>query len=201
VASVRAAHRSRELLDLALRRNVDLENLAYYDELTALPNRRGSMRQLEVLLSRARRHGLSLAVMVIDADHFKNVNDNYGHAAGDAVLCALGQRLRKRVRSEDIVGRWGGEEFVVALPDTTAEGALALAEQLRRSIARRPLDIGERAVRLTISIGVAAHDGEESLTALLDRADRALYAAKAGGRDRATLDAQPAPAPGTSGPG
>jgi len=187
IARVRVAYRSRQLLDLALRRYSDLEDLAYRDELTELPNRRGAARQIDVLVSRARRHGHQLALLMIDADRFKSVNDRHGHHVGDVVLRELAARLRERVRREDVVGRWGGEEFVVALPETTPDGAAAVAESLREAIAAAPVDAGESVLDVTVSIGVAAWTGQE-LDDLVRRADRALYAAKAAGRDRVMLE-------------
>jgi diguanylate cyclase (GGDEF)-like protein len=187
IARVRVAYRSRQLLDLALRRYADLEDLAYRDELTELPNRRGATRQLDVLLSRARRHGHQLALLLIDADRFKAVNDEHGHAVGDVVLRELAARLRERVRREDVVGRWGGEEFVVALPETTPDGAAAVAESLRAAIAGAPIEAGGVALPVTVSIGVAAWTGQHG-DDLIARADQALYAAKAAGRDRVAVE-------------
>jgi diguanylate cyclase (GGDEF)-like protein len=187
IARVRVAYRSRQLLELALRRHADLEELAYRDELTELPNRRGTSRQIDVLISRARRHGHQLALLLIDADRFKAVNDVHGHAAGDVVLREIAHRLRERVRAEDLVGRWGGEEFVVALPETTPCGAAAVAESLRSAIAESAIDAGDAALHVTVSIGVAAWTGE-ALEDLVDRADQALYAAKTAGRDRVVVE-------------
>jgi diguanylate cyclase (GGDEF)-like protein len=187
IARVRVAYRSRQLLDLALRRYSDLEELAYRDELTELPNRRGASRQIDVLISRARRHGHQLALLLIDADRFKRINDDHGHAAGDLVLREIAHRLRERVRREDVVGRWGGEEFVVALPETTPDGAAAVAESLRQAIAGTAIDAGDVVLRVTVSIGVAAWTGQD-LGELVDRSDHALYAAKAAGRDRVEAD-------------
>jgi two-component system cell cycle response regulator len=187
IARVRVAYRSRQLLDLALRRYSDLEDLAYRDELTELPNRRGAARQIDVLVSRARRHGHQLALLMIDADRFKAVNDEHGHAVGDVVLRELAARLRERVRREDVVGRWGGEEFVVALPETTPDAAAAVAESLRSAIASRPVAAHDVVLDATVSIGVAAWTGQE-LDELVQCADRALYAAKAAGRDRVVLE-------------
>jgi two-component system cell cycle response regulator len=187
IARVRGAFRSRQLLDLALRRFSDLEDLAYRDELTELPNRRGVTRQIEVLISRARRHGHQLALLLIDADHFKAVNDDHGHATGDLVLRELSHRLRERVRREDLVGRWGGEEFVVALPETTPDAAAAVAEALRSAVSAEPIAGSDAPLTVTVSIGVAGWVGEE-IDHLVDRADRALYAAKAAGRDRVVVE-------------
>jgi two-component system, cell cycle response regulator len=187
IARVRVAYRSRQLLDLALRRYSDLEDLAYRDELTELPNRRGASRQIDVLLSRARRHGHQLALLLVDADRFKAVNDEHGHAVGDVVLRELAARLRERVRREDIVGRWGGEEFVVALPETTPDGAAAVAESLRAHVSGTPILTEAGSLDITISIGVAAWAGQD-LEDLVSGADRALYAAKAAGRNRVILE-------------
>jgi two-component system cell cycle response regulator len=187
IARVRVAYRSRQLLDLALRRYSDLEDLAYRDELTELPNRRGASRQLDVLISRSRRHGHQLALLLIDADRFKSVNDEHGHAVGDVVLREISARLRERVRREDVVGRWGGEEFVVALPETTPDGAAAVAESLREAISATPISADDLTLPITVSIGVAAWTGQD-LDDLVDRSDQALYAAKAAGRDRVVLE-------------
>jgi len=187
IARVRVAYRSHQLLDLALRRYSDLEDLAYRDELTELPNRRGTTRQIDVLISRARRHGHHLALLLIDADRFKVVNDEHGHAVGDVVLRELAARLRERVRREDVVGRWGGEEFVVVLPETTPDGAAAVAESLRAGVSGAPIDADGASLDITISIGVAAWTGQE-LDDLVSCADRALYTAKAAGRDRVVLE-------------
>jgi two-component system, cell cycle response regulator len=187
IARVRLAYRSRQLLDLALRRYNDLEDLAYRDELTELPNRRGASRQIDVLISRARRHGHQLALLLIDADRFKAVNDQHGHATGDVVLRELSARLRERVRREDVVGRWGGEEFVVALPETSPEGAAAVAESLRAGVAGSPVLADGLSLDVTVSIGVAAWTGHD-LDDLVARSDQALYAAKAGGRDQVVLE-------------
>jgi two-component system, cell cycle response regulator len=182
IARVRVAYRSRQMLDLALRRYSDLEDLAYRDELTELPNRRGATRQLDVLISRARRHGHQLALLLVDADRFKAINDEHGHAVGDIVLRELAARLRERVRREDVVGRWGGEEFVVALPETTPDGAVAVAESLRAAIAGTPVEADGLALPVTVSIGVAAWTGQD-LDDLVSRADTALYGAKTTGRN------------------
>jgi two-component system cell cycle response regulator len=181
-ARVRAARRGSDMHELLLTRERELERLAYYDELTGLPNRRSVVRQLEALLSRARRHGHALAVLMIDADHFKALNDRYGHAAGDAALLALADRLGERLRTEDVVGRFGGEEFVIGLPDTGAAGAAAVAEDVRAAVAERSMTIAGHALTLTVSVGWATWR-DESLEQLLALADGALYEAKATGRN------------------
>ncbi|MEA2322639.1 MAG: two-component system, cell cycle response regulator [Solirubrobacteraceae bacterium] len=182
IARVRAARRAQEMHEQLLTREHDLEELAYHDELTGLPNRRFALRQLHALLSRARRHELDLSVLLIDADRFKSFNDRHGHPAGDAVLRGLAERLCERVREEDIVARYGGEEFLVILPDTTPEGAAALAEDLRDAVAAEPFSIGRFALPVTVSVGWGAWNGED-LEQLVARADRGLYAAKEAGRN------------------
>jgi two-component system cell cycle response regulator len=166
-----------------LSREHDLETLAYHDELTGLPNRRFALRQLHALLSRARRHDQDVSVLIIDADRFKDLNDRYGHQAGDEVLRALATRLRERLREEDIVARFGGEEFLVILPDTDASGAAALAEDLRGAVAAQRFSIGRLALEMTVSAGWATWSGE-TLERFVARADRGLYSAKETGRNR-----------------
>ena len=181
-ARVRAARRGCDMQELLLTRERELERLAYYDELTGLPNRRAVLRQLEALLSRARRHDHALAVLMVDADDFKALNDSHGHAAGDAALRALADRLRDRLRAEDVVGRFGGEEFVIGLPDAGALGAAGVADDVRTAVADRPITIAGDELTLTVSVGWAAWD-DEDLEQLIARADGAMYEAKAAGRD------------------
>ncbi len=180
---VGAARRAHEMQERLLDRERDLETLAYRDELTGVANRRYALRQLDAMVSRARRHDLDLSVLLIDADRFKALNDRHGHPAGDAVLRGLADRLAQRVRREDIVARFGGEEFLVLLPETDAEGAAAVAEGVRAAVAAEPFPAGRAALRLTISAGTATWHGEDA-ERLIARADRGLYAAKDGGRDR-----------------
>jgi two-component system, cell cycle response regulator len=182
VARVHAAHRAQEMQEQLLSREHDLEAMAYYDELTGVANRRFAVRQLHALLSRARRHEHELSVILLDADRFKALNDRHGHGAGDEVLRGLAQRLRGRVREEDVVARFGGEEFLVILPDTGAEGAATAAEDLRAAVAAEPFAVGRIALPLTVSVGWATWTGED-LERFIARADRGLYAAKESGRD------------------
>jgi two-component system cell cycle response regulator len=182
VARVGAARRAAEMQQQLLSREHDLEALAYYDELTGVANRRFAVRQLHALLSRARRHDQELSVILLDADRFKALNDRHGHGAGDDVLRGLADRLRSRMREEDVVARFGGEEFLVILPDTGATGAATAAEDLREAVAAEPFDVGRFALPLTVSAGWATWGGE-SLERLIARADRGLYAAKEAGRD------------------
>jgi two-component system cell cycle response regulator len=182
VARVRAARRAHEMQQQLLSREHELEAMAYHDELTGVANRRFAVRQLHALLSRARRHDQDLSVVLLDADRFKSLNDRHGHGAGDDVLRGLADRLRSRVREEDVVARFGGEEFLVILPDTDASGAATAAEDLRAAVAAKPFAVGRFALPLTVSAGWATWRGE-SLERFVARADRGLYAAKEAGRD------------------
>jgi diguanylate cyclase (GGDEF)-like protein len=121
-------------------------------------------------------------VLLVDVDHFKTVNDTLGHRAGDAVLVALAARLRQELRTEDVLGRWGGEEFVVLLPHTDADAAVALADRLRTAVGGTPFTVDGQTLSITISVGGAsAIPGEDDLLRI---ADRELYAVKESGRDR-----------------
>ncbi|UBV41477.1 diguanylate cyclase [Deinococcus taeanensis] len=176
--------------------NVQLFELATTDDLTGLMNRRAWTGRLEETLQLGARHGHPTSVMLIDVDHFKSVNDTYGHLAGDALLRALGATLRDHVRATDLAGRYGGEELAVLLPHTEPAGARILAERLRERIAALALDWNGQHVQVTASVGLAtdlggAHSVPTS-AALLARADSALYAAKAAGRNRVLEAAGPA---------
>jgi diguanylate cyclase (GGDEF)-like protein len=182
VARVLVARRTRALRDELRRHNAELERLATTDPLTCLFNRRFMADQLDALVGRATRHGAALSTLLIDVDDFKAVNDTHGHATGDAVLREVAARIRARLRREDVCGRWGGEEFLVLLPDTAGDRAAIVAESLRAFVASKPIPAGAAEVRVKISAGVAEWSGE-SADELLRRADAALYEAKAAGRD------------------
>src|SRR5438270_3981992 len=162
-------------------------SLALTDDLTGLYNRRYVFAHLSELIVRHAEGGSQTAVMIFDIDHFKRVNDRFGHPAGDDVLRALAARAQRNVRSVDLVGRLGGEEFVVVMPETNLSGAAVVADRLRLAVCEQPFNLpanGEL-VPVTISIGVAiTATGEDTLEGLLKRADEALYAAKNGGRNR-----------------
>ena len=165
----------------------DLENLATTDGLTRLYNRRHFMERAESEFERSRRYQRELSVLLLDADHFKHINDDHGHETGDRVLRVLASTCRQSLRQLDVIGRYGGEEFVVLLPETSAALAAETAERLRREIEqlRVPAPAGE--IHVTVSIGVAtAGPATESVAALINEADRALYEAKRGGRNRVT---------------
>ncbi|MBU0689709.1 MAG: GGDEF domain-containing protein [Gammaproteobacteria bacterium] len=158
--------------------------LAMTDSLTGVPNRRALMDQGARVL--AQRSGRPMSLLMIDVDHFKRINDTYGHPAGDEVLRQAVALMAQRLRGGDVLGRYGGEEFCVIAPDTDAAGALILAEALREIIAITPLQTEAGVVAVTVSIGIAcsAGDGKSALKRLLAEADAALYQAKQAGRNR-----------------
>lgn len=168
--------------------NQELALLARTDALTGLSNRRETEAQLQWHWQRARRFGEQVAVAMLDLDHFKAINDEHGHAAGDAVLRALAAAMRETARAVDVTGRWGGEEFVVVLPHIDRDGALAFAERLRQRVAGAPVPAGDRTIACHISLGLAVLKAQDATPeAWLKRADDALYAAKAAGRNRCVL--------------
>ncbi len=166
-----------------------LENLSITDELTGIANRRHFEWRLAEEVERARRYQYPLSALMLDLDHFKRVNDTYGHQIGDIVLQQIAQRLKRVLRRTDFLARYGGEEFVVLAPQTPADRALILAERLRQVIAESPISVSpDLQLRITISIGVAvfpehAQNGNE----LVRAADEALYKAKQTGRNRVCL--------------
>jgi diguanylate cyclase (GGDEF)-like protein len=170
-----------------LERSIEvLEELVLRDPATGLYNRRALFERLAEETARASRHGEGFAVVMLDIDRFKAVNDRYGHVIGDAAIFAIAAHLGDYVRGSDLVARYGGEEFVLLLPQTGRTGAAAIAERIRNAIAAEPIPVdGEASVYLTVSAGIAAYpeDGAEG-EALLAAADKALYTAKRGGRNR-----------------
>jgi len=160
---------------------------ALTDGLTNLPNHRAVMEQFTKEIDRARRHQFPFSILFFDADHFKRVNDTYGHGAGDAVLCEIGERASRCLRSGDTLGRFGGEEFVILLFDAEASGASIVAERIRAAVAAEPMALSEVAggIAMTVSIGRATYleDGQ-SEQELLAQADQAMYVAKRMGRNQ-----------------
>jgi two-component system cell cycle response regulator len=158
---------------------------ATHDRLTGLWNRGTILDQLSRELSRARRERSAVAVLLADVDHFKKINDGYGHATGDKVLCELGARMRSALRDYDVIGRYGGEEFLAVLPSSDLEGARAVAERIRAIVDAGAISDGNKVLRTSVSIGVAstATVGQDA-DALIRAADAALYTAKANGRNQ-----------------
>jgi diguanylate cyclase (GGDEF)-like protein len=160
------------------------EENALTDELTKLPNRRYMAQRFLQEMQRARRHHKGLAFVMIDLDHFKNVNDTYGHLEGDQALAELAKILLAGKRESDVAARYGGEEFALILHETDAAGAMILAERIRASVEEATFPGG---LKLTISLGVAATEDESRFTSLMEKADEALYEAKEGGRNKVVL--------------
>jgi two-component system, cell cycle response regulator len=182
VARIRTALRLRALHDELAHRNAELEQLARTDVLTGLANRRHADDVLRSAIASARRHERQLSTVLVDIDRFKSVNDAHGHAAGDAVLREVALRLADGLREEDLAARWGGEEFLLLLPDSPDAGIVC--ERLRSAISGRPVNVhGLLELHVSASFGWAPWNGEETGEALVGRADVALYAAKDGGRD------------------
>lgn len=162
-------------------RNTELQRIAITDGLTQLHNRAHLDAVLESELQRAQRHEQQLAVLILDTDHFKVLNDSYGHLVGDQVLIELSELLRTKIRATDILGRWGGEEFMIITPNTDADGAVELAEKIRTAVATHRFT--QEKLHLTISVGVAQLNQEDTLVSIVRRADEGLYQAKHDGRD------------------
>ena len=184
---LRSLLRIKGLTDELARQNQRLLELANTDPLTGVPNRRHVLEQLRREVRRAGRYGNPLAVAVLDLDHFKQVNDRFGHATGDEVLCAAARALSSGIREEDTLGRIGGEEFLVVAPHIGIGEATRMADRLRILVSTRPAHGPDGPVRMTVSVGVASVPSgarPASSHALVEAADRALYAAKEAGRDR-----------------
>jgi diguanylate cyclase (GGDEF)-like protein/PAS domain S-box-containing protein len=162
-----------------------LRLMASTDPLTGLLNRRRFLEQAESEFRRARRYQRALAVVMLDVDHFKTINDGHGHFVGDQVLVALARASQQLLRGTDVMGRWGGEEFAILMPETSLAGATILAERLRAELAALAVPTPAGPLRFTISAGVAERgELDDQVTAAMQRADRALYAAKRNGRNR-----------------
>ncbi len=176
------------LLTIALRNAqlfADVRDHSVKDGLTGCYNRAHGIDVLEAELSRSRRSGNPVALVMFDVDNFKSVNDAYGHLAGDTVLAAVGQRMRQVLRRSDVRCRYGGDEFMIVLPDTGESGAARVGEWIRVEMEQIVLTLSGERLAITVSVGTATvHSGELRCTELIERADRALYEAKADGRNR-----------------
>lgn len=168
-----------------------VQTLATTDSLTGVANRRHLVERAQLEFDRCRRHQLPLAVMMIDVDHFKGVNDRHGHPAGDAVLVEAARACRHTLRATDLLARYGGEEFLALLPLTDAEAAQRVAERVRAAIAALRVDNGGGTpLQVTVSVGLASlGSGTATVDELFSRADQALYAAKQKGRNRVEIAA------------
>ena len=161
------------------------DEVSHTDALTFLPNRKSILSDLQREVLFSDRYGSPLAISMVDIDHFKKINDTYGHVAGDEVLRKLASELRNHIRHPDVIGRYGGEEFLVLLPHSTIKAAVEQAERLRNYIQSLAIPIHEQEIRITLSLGLAQYKiNEEDWQSLLNRADAALYQAKKTGRNR-----------------
>ena len=181
-ARVRAALRTKNLQDLLIEH-------AHIDPLPGLPNRRALMERLQQEWTRMERHGQSFSFIMADIDHFKKVNDTYGHLVGDQLLAQVARVFAQQCRNIDTPARYGGEEFAIVVPQENAADARCLAERCRQNIEQIAIPVNGEDVRATVSLGVAESTGVDSPEMLIQRADEALYAAKTAGRNKvATYD-------------
>jgi diguanylate cyclase (GGDEF)-like protein/PAS domain S-box-containing protein len=157
------------------------QRLAMTDGLTNLANRRYAEQSMRREMARSQRYGSNTALAILDVDHFKRINDTYGHATGDEVLISVARIVASAVRESDFAARWGGEEFLLLMPNTDLEGAIVCCERIRASVANRVSCAGRP---VTVSIGVSVHQAGETIDATLARADTKLYEAKHAGRNR-----------------
>jgi diguanylate cyclase (GGDEF)-like protein len=169
--------------------NQALEQASLSDPLTGLPNRRSIMKRLKTEVSRVDRGGLPFALVMVDIDHFKSINDTYGHDVGDTAIVAVARTLRQITRDYDVCARWGGEEFLLFLPDSSPESAGATGEKLRRGVADVRIPHQNHQIGLTISLGIALHERHTSLDRCIQRADQSLYMAKRAGRNQCHMAA------------
>jgi len=185
-ARLRAAERILDLQEQLLRSRKELEDLATHDPLTQLWNRRAIFDRLSKEAARAEREAKCVAVILVDVDHFKTINDTHGHPAGDQVLCEVARRMAGALRPYDLLGRFGGDEFLVALIAEDPAATEVVAERLRAAVSGIPVRVGETEITVTVSIGAASASPHvvHSPEALLHAADEALYLAKREGRNR-----------------
>ncbi|MDR0569826.1 MAG: GGDEF domain-containing protein [Clostridiales Family XIII bacterium] len=175
-----------EMASKLQKNTLELERLANIDFLTQVPNRRSAMQYLEQIFMLYKRSHRTFSVLMFDIDHFKYVNDNYGHDAGDKVLAYFSQAMRRIFRESDVFCRLGGEEFIAILPETPLEGAVVTAERARRVVQEMDMPVdADTILRRTVSVGASqAMPGDESFDAVIGRSDAALYKAKGAGRNK-----------------
>lgn len=162
----------------------ELRQMADQDSLTNVYNRRAFLKSLDQASSFAKRTGTPLSILILDIDHFKNINDSYGHDVGDMILRSVSETAVQALRTEDVMGRMGGEEFAIFLPNTEMQAALIVAERIRETVAARSFSVKSEKISCSISIGVSELGAHESVTNVLRRGDQAMYGAKSSGRNR-----------------
>jgi diguanylate cyclase (GGDEF)-like protein len=194
-ARIRAGERIIELEDRLIRAQEALRDLATHDSMTGLLNRRACLNTLMAELNRGCRTGNPVCIVMVDIDHFKRINDTHGHQAGDEVLCEVAQRMHKSLRRYDTAARFGGEEFLLVLPECSLEEGVKLAQRICRLVHSEPVKIKDLSIEVSISLGVAVADKHAGvdLEALLASADAALYRAKVAGRNRVEFSASSRP--------
>ena len=185
-AELQRTKRALEIKEIELQAVLDqIHELKDIDALTFLPNRRKIIVELQEEVIRSNRYGTALSVSLVDIDHFKRINDTYGHTTGDEVLRNLAARLKEQIRHPDTIGRYGGEEFLIVLPNSEVKAAAEQASRLCRHIRAMQVSCNGQLLTVTISVGTAQYRiGQENWEQLLNRADAALYAAKNSGRDQ-----------------
>lgn len=171
--------------------NLALREASTHDPLTGLGNRRLLLERLKEESDRARRYGRPLSIAMLDIDHFKQVNDEHGHELGDDVLIEVSRVMDAQIRDQDLCGRWGGEEFLILLPETPLDAAYQVLDRVRIAIAALNMRVGEDSVAVTASIGVAAFQPDETYSDTINQADTALLTAKRSGRNRLVRADQP----------
>jgi diguanylate cyclase (GGDEF)-like protein len=166
-----------------------IKNIAIYDTLTNLYNRRYFEERLEVEAQKSFFSDTSLSLVMVDIDHFKRVNDTFGHTEGDRVLCEIASLLKTSVRKKDTVARYGGEEFILILPEAGLEESSMISERIRRLVENTPFEVGQAQINLTVSLGISNFPSHQARTKeeLIKMADLALYDAKRGGRNRVSI--------------
>ncbi len=167
--------------------NIALKEASTHDALTGLANRRLLVERLKEETERCRRYARTFSIVMVDVDHFKDVNDHYGHELGDRALSEIARTMDAELREQDLCGRWGGEEFLVLLPETALSEAQAVVERIRLSVRELVVRADTEQLHITVSIGVAQHHSGENYSNTVNRADKALFEAKRSGRDRVVL--------------
>jgi len=184
----RSFNRMVETLDgnrtALLRRNRELEIASTTDALTGLLNRRGARQAIKREVARGARSGKPFGLVLVDIDHFKKVNDTFGHDAGDAVLVEVARAIQSKLRPQDHCARWGGEEFLAVITETDLCGMVLVAERIRLGVQAVEITHGDHTIGVTVSIGVSLYEDGESISACLKRADHCLYLAKRSGRNQ-----------------